>query len=84
MCDPLTLLLGVGSIAGSLLGGSNKPPEPELPAPPAPMSKQPGATVRVGTRDQKTKSTATDYEGFTEKRKAGTALGNVGRSGLTI
>jgi len=86
MCDPMTMISMVGAIAGPLLTPTSKPPKAEIPASPAPNARAPGATVRIGTgaEDDTTKSTNATRSTFVEKRKAGNALGNLGRSGLAL
>jgi hypothetical protein len=85
LCDPVTIISAfsaLSGIAGSLFG--NKTPKAKVPAPPAPTSKTPGATVKVGTDDDASDVSIGNAASFTEKRKQGKALGGLGRGGLTI
>lgn len=83
MCDPFTLLLGFGSIASALFSKSSTPPQARVPD--AAPTRTPGATVRVGTKDEMTTPEATPTaRAFTETRAAGTALAGLGRSGLAL
>lgn len=86
MCDPMTMVAMIGSIAGPLLTPTSKPPKAQIPASPAPNARSPGATVRIGTGadNDTTKTDNAVRSTFVEKRKAGNALGNLGRSGLAL
>lgn len=80
------MITGLMSIAGPLLSSPPKPPKAEIPASPAPNARAPGATVRIGAGadDQRTNSTYAKRSTFKETRKAGTAVGGLGRSGLAL
>ncbi len=86
MCDPMTMIGMIGSIAGPLLSSPPMPPKAQIPASPAPNARAPGATVRVGTgaKDNRSDTTAAERSTFVERRKAGTAVGGLGRSGLAL
>jgi hypothetical protein len=86
MCDPLTIIGALGALAGPLLSKPPKPPTPAVPAAPAPNARAAGATVQLGTgpADQTSHLTGATQNSFVEKRKAGTSLGGLGRSSLTI
>ncbi len=86
MCDPMTMISMVASIAGPLLSSPPKPPKAEIPASPAPTARAPGATVRIGTgaEDKRSDTAAAERSTFVERRKAGTAVGGLGRSGLAL
>jgi hypothetical protein len=86
MCDPMTLLMGLASVAGPLLSKPPKPPAAVVPAAPAPNSRNPGATVRIGTGalDKRSDAGVGRDVNFVEKRKAGQSLGGLGRSGLAL
>jgi hypothetical protein len=95
MCDPVTLILGMVSIASSAAGAmaaaGQKTPEPpaaETPAIAAPTSRNPGATVRLGNSEADIKNTdSTQPNAVTpvaETRVAASSLGNLGKSGLAI
>ncbi|QPC44938.1 hypothetical protein HW532_20895 [Kaustia mangrovi] len=81
----MSLIGGALGVAQSLFGGSEKPPKPKLPAPPAPDARSPGAKIKVGNKDkQDDGKDPTEFVGFTEKRKRGKSLGGTGRGGLVI
>lgn len=82
----MTVMAVVGSIAGPLLSSPPKPPKAEIPATPAPNARAPGATVRVGTgaKDERSETSAAKRTTFKETRKAGSAVGGLGRSGLAL
>ncbi|WKV17004.1 hypothetical protein [Nostoc phage NMeng1] len=92
MCDPLTLLLGVGSVLGgaaSLMAPDPpQPPEAVAPAAPAPTSRNPGAIVRLGNNSDDIKNTVDPADRakpvFQEQRASGFSLGALGKSGLSI
>ena len=90
MCTGLEiagLLLGLGGTAASLMQQPATPPKAETPAAPAPTSRAPGATVRLGNSDDDILNTTTNdpsRKTFTEKRTSGNALGNLGRSSLAL
>jgi hypothetical protein len=87
MCDPMTifsLAMGAGS---TLMGLGNKPPEPPkavLP-PPAPVTNEASAVVKVGTdKGDPSKVPGLTESDFTERRSAGSPFGNLGRSTLAL
>lgn len=92
MCDPVTLLLGALGAAGGLVGAMQEPPKPPpvaQPATPAPDTRNPGATVRIGQEDdnKNTQVNAPNAQrGQTLTRSSGKSLGLVplGRGGLSI
>lgn len=80
------LMLALGAGAG-MLGASasaSKPPKVEMPATPAPTSREPGAQVRVGNKAEIDDSTSPEYNLFQEKRTSGRSLGGLGRGGLGL
>lgn len=86
MCDPMTLIMGLASVAAPLLSSPPKPPKAEIPASPAPNARAPGATVRVGTgaKDDRTPQGPVERSTFKEQRKSGKSIGGLGRSGLGL
>ena len=90
MCDPVTLIMGLASVASGALGLAQKPPKPpkpEVPAVAAPETRNPAAVVRVGAADGNTNKdkNAPDENGvFMEQRASGKALGGLGRGGLAL
>jgi hypothetical protein len=87
VCDPLTIF-GLAASAGStLLGLGNKPPSPPKPVlpPPAPVTNEPSAVVKVGTdKGDPSKVPGLTESDFTERRSAGSPFGNLGRSTLAL
>lgn len=89
MCEPISTTLALLGAGSALFGGGNKASAPPPAAPPviAPLAatKDPNADVKVGDGVTKADATSTpQFEGFTEKRQTGTALGGLGRSGLGL
>lgn len=91
MCDPITAIaMAVGGIGSMMMAGQSmpEPPAAKQPAVPAPESRTPGATVRLGTSDDDiTNDLRTDdptRRNAGTNRQSGNTLGNLGRSSLTI
>lgn len=91
MCDPITAIMGIvglASTAMTLAAPVQKPPAAAPPDPSAlmaPISKSGDAAVKLGGEsapDANNNSSATTL--FTERRKQGTSLGSLGRSGLSL
>lgn len=91
MCDPLTLIMGVAGLASTAMTLSQQVETPPAVAPPdpsallAPVSKSGETSVKLGGEDapdSNSNSSATSL--FTERRKQGTSLGSLGRSGLSL
>ena len=84
----MTIMMGLSAATG-LFGAMNqpKPPKAQLPAPPAPDARAPGAVVRIGQADganNKASNTPDPNSTLVEKRATGQALGGLGRSGLAL
>jgi hypothetical protein len=92
MSDPITMgfmaLSGALGLAGSLAGGGGQsaPPPAQVPAAPAPATKDPGATVFLGDDTDLDAADGSEdpYSQFSEKRASGVALGGLGKSGLGL
>jgi len=92
MCDPLTLLLGLGSVMGGAMSlmapDPPMPPEAQIPAAPEPTARNPGAIVRLGNNSDDITNTVDPAERqkpvFKEERSSGFSLGSLGKSGLAI
>ena len=88
MCDPLSLIMGIGSIFGA---ASNKPPPPPLPPEPA-LPSVSGRTqttktgkVNVALGGQRAKDTSKIKTGGTGvTKKSGSALSTSKASGINI
>jgi hypothetical protein len=87
VCDPLTIFTALAGGASTLLGMGNKPPSPPkavLP-PPAPVTNEPSAVVKIGTdKNDPSKIPGLTESDFTERRSAGSPFGNLGRSTLAL
>lgn len=87
MCDPITAILGVASMGLGLLGSKKPaaPPPAAVPAAAAPVDKAPEPVVKVGAEDDKTTNAPGSATGvFVPTRKGGSAIGGLGRSGLSL
>lgn len=78
------LMLALGAGGALLSSNAAKPPKPQMPATPAPTSREPGAQVRVGNKAEINDSTSPEYNPFQEKRSSGRSLGGLGRGGLSL
>lgn len=92
MCDPLSLIMGIGSIFGAV---SNKPPppplppEPAIPAPPSASGRQQTTKtgkVNVALGGQRAKDTSSKIKtgGTGVTKKGGSALSTSQASGINI
>lgn len=92
MCDPITLIgLAIGGISAMMMASQEmpEPPPAATPAIPAPLSRNPGATVRLGAgEDDITNNLSVEDPGKlaapAPQRTTGNPLGNLGRSALQI
>ena len=90
MCTGIEMVALASALFGTVSAVTQKTPEPpkaETPAIAAPTSRAPGATVRLGNNSNDITNGDTNdpsKDKFTEKRAAGNALGNLGKSGLAI
>lgn len=88
MCDPISAVLGLAATAGSaLFGGSKKaapPPAAAIAAQPIDATAQTKPTVEVGNDDNKDDADAGGGGMFVAKRKAGTAIGGLGKSSIGL
>lgn len=86
MCDPLTIFSVITGALGlaSTLGSKDTKPPP-LPAAAPDPAKSPDAKIKNGAADNATDPTASSNGTvISTARKSGTALGNLGRSGLQL
>lgn len=85
MCDPITIgALALGALGAGASMLQKQPKPPEMPAlNPAPVVED-KPDVRLGQVDTTAKDNTTGSTAFSEKRTEAFALGNLGRSGLSI
>lgn len=93
MCEPISLIMGLVSIAGAGIGmlGASKmktpePPKVETPALPAPVSETPETEVKLGAADDTSEILLSPEErrkrAAMAKRNTGNTLGNLGKTSL--